>query len=111
MISHAKKRLFLEAFSTTGKLLTSCRRVAIDHTSHYYWLRTDPDYVDAFEQAKQMAADYLEECAIERATREDAPSDTLLIFLLKGMLPHKYRDNAQTQINVDRPMEVVIRRE
>lgn len=110
-IPHVQKRKFLLTYSQTGNLTQTCRRTDTHHSMHYYWLETDEAYAEAYDRAKQMAADYLESIAVERATREDSPSDTLLIFLLKGMLPHKYRESAQTQINVDRPMEVTIRRE
>jgi hypothetical protein len=77
----------------------------IDRGTHYHWLK-DPEYKAQFEAAQVQAADMLEDEAIRRAfhgvekpitvagkreiIRES--SDTLLIFLLKGARPQKYRD-------------------
>jgi hypothetical protein len=89
IIHHPKKRAFLKAYVDLGKVVDACQSVSLDHSMHYYWLRTDADYADAFTQAKVQAGERLEEEAFARAY---AGSDTLLIFLLKGAMPHKYGD-------------------
>src|SRR5262245_35493141 len=66
-IAHKKKRALLLAYAETGQLRRSCRAVTVDHSQHYYWLDTDPDYVAAFAQAERIAAFTLEEEAIRRA--------------------------------------------
>ena len=67
----------------------------IDRGTHYDWLK-DPEYKAQFEAAKLQAADMLEDEAIKRATI--GGSDTLLIFLLKGARPQKYRDNVRQEV-------------
>ena len=73
---------------------------------HYYWLKQDAAYAEAFAEAQGLVAAMLEDEAIRRAqgweethyTLSGTPytvpkhSDTLLIFLLKGAMPHKYGD-------------------
>jgi hypothetical protein len=110
MILHNKKRAFLLAFAETGQLRRACRAAHIDPCMHYYWMRTDELYVQAFEQADVIAAQSLEEEAIRRARdgvvrtvyrngevvgEERVYSDTLLIFLLKGAMPDKYGDKQE----------------
>src|SRR5262245_4589902 len=105
IICHPKKRAFLVAFAETGQLKRSCLAAKIPHSLHYYWMNTDPDYVEAFAQAERIAAQTLEEEAIRRARdgvkrtiyyqgepvgEELTFSDTLLIFLMKGAMPEKY---------------------
>jgi len=94
-ISSPKKRAVLAAYVKSGQLIKSCRSAKVDFTSHYYWLKTDPAYVDAFAEAQQMVGDVLEQEAIRRATRPQHASDILLIFLLKGVRPEKYRENVR----------------
>jgi hypothetical protein len=104
-VTHVKKSALLGAFLEIGALNKACAMVGLDHSHHYYWMRTDPDYADAFTEAKVMVATTLEEEAIRRAregvTRavyhqgevvgeQQHYSDTLMIFLLKGMMPDKY---------------------
>jgi hypothetical protein len=67
---------------------------------HYHWLQRDAAYQAAFSEAQQMVGDWLEEVAVRRATEGEAPSDVLLIFLLKAAKPAKYRE---TQRQTDRP--------
>ena len=97
----------LIAYSNTARVRLSCRLADIDPRLHYYWLRTDPAYVEAFAEAKVLAKDMVQDMIVERAQ----VSDTMLIFLGKGLLPELYRDAPQTNVNIDRPVEVTIRRE
>ena len=92
-ISHIGKRAFLTAYMQCGQLRHSCRQTGLDHTNHYYWLKTDPAYAEAFTQAREYAVDHLEDIAMARATAVEKPSDILLIFLLKAARPEKYRDH------------------
>ena len=104
-----KKRAFLAAYSRTAQVTASAEAAGVVVQAHYKWLKTDPEYVAAFEQAKIEAAEMLEAEAVRRANiGVDEPvfyqgvecgrirkySDTLMIFLLKGMNPRKFRDNA-----------------
>jgi hypothetical protein len=70
------------------------------------WLEGDPDYRKQFEQSRKRIVQLLEDEALRRAVEGvEKPisvngetkiireySDTLLIFLLKGAAPEKYRD-------------------
>jgi len=108
--SHPKKRAFLAAYSETGNIRLACQAAQIGRSSHYRWL-DDPDYAEEFEQAKKDAVDVLEAEARRRAVEGwEEPvgwykgeaggtvrrySDTLLIFLLKGAAPQKYRERME----------------
>ena len=103
-IHHPRKRAFLRVYAAIGQVVKACRAAQVDHSQHYYWLRTDPDYAHAFAEAKCMVGDMLEEEAIRRALGYEEThytatgtayqirkhSDILLIFLLKGAMPEKY---------------------
>ena len=79
----------------------------IDRGTHYDWLQKDPEYRAQFERAQEVAIQALEDEAVRRAYEGvERPvyqggekvgvireySDTLLIFLLKGARPQKYRE-------------------
>ncbi len=112
-IQHPKKRVFLQAYSTCGNVTQAARIAGVDRATHYVWLETDEQYAEAFQQAQEAAADYLEQEAWRRATQgveqdvfykdkkiatKREYSDTLLIFLLKGIRPDKYKERAQTEL-------------
>lgn len=99
---------FLAAFAQTGNLRHAAELSGCDRTSHYKWLKNDPDYPQAFALAQEEANDrLLQEArrrAVEGVTRikkvgdqyvtEHEYSDGLLIFLIKGAMPNQYRDAA-----------------
>ena len=63
-----KKDAFLAAFKVSANLSKAADAVGIDRGLHYRWLKDDPEYAEAFEQAKIEAAQLLEDIAIARAT-------------------------------------------
>ena len=108
-IRHAKKRAFLAAYAECGTITGAVESACCDRTSHYHWLKTDPDYVEAFHLAHEMAIDAHEDEASRRALGWDETrytddgrsyvirkySDTMLIFRLKALRPEKYRETAK----------------
>jgi hypothetical protein len=87
-----KQRAFLAAFSMEGNISAAAKAAQIGRRSHTNWLQ-DAEYRTAFEEAREEAADFLESQAWKRATSAKKPSDVLLIFLLKGCRPEKFREN------------------
>lgn len=112
-ISHPKKRAVLLAYSETMRIGPACTSAGITPRMHRYWLHDDPDYAQAFQEAKDLAAAVLEDEAVRRAREgvtqtifhHGAPigtaqvySDTLLIFLLKGAKPETYREQIKLDV-------------
>jgi hypothetical protein len=106
-IRHLKKRAFLVAYSECGNIVRAAAAAGVHRSSHFHWVKGDEAYADAFREAERMAGFLLEAEARRRAAEGiDKPvyyqgqvvgtvkeySDTLLIFLLKGALPDKYRE-------------------
>jgi hypothetical protein len=101
-----KKVAFLNAYARTCNVTAAADVAGIERRSHYNWLKADPEYVKAYEAAQEEAVQLLEDEAVRRAyVGVDKPvtvagrrevvkeySDTLLIFLLKGARPAKYRE-------------------
>lgn len=108
------KRAFLSAYAETGRFDLAAQAARVTRFVHYHWMRDDPDYPAAFRQAQDMAADTLETEAVRRAvTGVDKPvfwkgrqistvkeyDTTLLIFMLKGLRPEKYKDRVQVDVS------------
>lgn len=109
---HPKKAAFLAAYAKTGNISAASRAADIWRGSHHAWLKDDAEYAAAFAEAKEQAIETMEAEALRRATlgteegvwykgkrvgTERRMSDTLLIFLLKGARPEKYRDNQKIE--------------
>ena len=110
-LAHPRQRALLAAFGECVNVRLACKAAGVGRSSHYRWLEQDPAYREAFERAKECAADLMESEAWRRAVEGvDEPvgwykgeaggvvrrySDALLIFLLKGIRPEKYRERME----------------
>ena len=107
-----KKQEMLEALAELGNVSAAARLIGIARDTHYGWVETDPDYAARIPGVLQAACENLEAEARRRAVegvekpvyqgkelvgtvRES--SDTLLIFLLKGANPEKYKDRSHQE--------------
>ena len=124
-IRHGKKRAFLCAYSRLGAITKAARCAKINRDTHHDWIKKDPEYVAAFEVAKDMAIERLE-CEADRRgvegvvryrfDRNGQPfidptdpdhkrpylereySDVLLIFRLKALRPDVYRERSSHEL-------------
>lgn len=101
------KKAFLEEFAKHGNVRKSAESVGLTRRMVYFWKEKDPQFLADFAVAEIEATESLEAEAHRRGVEGwDEPvyqqgarigdirrfSDTLLIFLLKGRAPQKYRD-------------------
>lgn len=115
---HPKKAAFLRAYALSGNISRAAEVAEVGRTTYYLWTEHDPVFAAAAAQAREDAADRLEEYLYQRAAgaarkvrrvyevnargkrvlteeiEEDGPSDTAAIFLLKGLRPEKYRERS-----------------
>lgn len=107
-----KEIAFLAALAATCNVTRACEAVGIARTTAYEW-REDEDFAERWEKAKRIGAEALEDECVRRAMEgTDEPvfhlgaecgtirkySDTLAIFLLKGAMPDKYRENSRMEL-------------
>ena len=120
-----------EVTANAGNITAACRKVtktdfqANTLRAHVYLLeKEDEEFATAFREAQQLGADVLEDEARRRAfegvektiyhqgiavdtAREY--SNTLMIFLLKGAKPEKYKDRVEHTGDPNAPVSVDIR--
>jgi len=111
--SPEKKRKFLAALADTCNVTKSAGLIGTSRETVYEWRKKDQEFAAAWEEARALGAEALEDEAIRRAFEGfDEPlshkgyltgdvvkrtSDTLLIFLLKGAKPEKYKDRVANE--------------
>lgn len=111
----AHQAAFLTAYSQCGNITRAAEMVGLNRGCHNMWRRDDPTYLPRFLDAQEEACDRLEEEARRRAVDGTLKpvfqggkevgtirefSDTLLIFLMKGVMPQKYRDNYKIEAEI-----------
>lgn len=104
-IAHQKKK-FLATYATVGTVLHACQESGVNRASLYVWLKQDAEFLAAYEQAQEEVIESLEREAMIRAVDGRLEpvyqggkkvgtirkrSDVLLIFLLNGLKPDKYK--------------------
>ena len=102
-----KRTRFLIELSRCGNITDSANQASIPRRTLYNWRKDSPAFKAEWDQAKELGNDALEDEARRRGHdgveepvyqggeevgRIRKYSDTLLIFLLKGNLPAKFRD-------------------
>jgi hypothetical protein len=110
-----KRAAFLDALERCGNVTQAAVAAGVDRRLMYRTRAADPEFAAKWDEAVELGADALEDEARRRAhDGVEEPltcarglilddygqpvtvrkySDTLLIFLLKGARPEKYRDN------------------
>lgn len=108
------EKAFLSALSEAGVVRYACKAAGVDPSAVYDRRRDDQAFAAAWAQALDDAADLLESEAVRRGRdgivehvvgkggevyENTKYSDTLLIFLLKGARPEKYRERFDTKLS------------
>lgn len=119
-LAHPQKVAFLVAYANCGVVTMACQAAEVGRRTHYHWLKNDADYRIAFDEANEMAIELMESEARKRATigwnepvfhmgavcgHKRKFSDNLLMFMLKGAKPEKYRDRIEHTGAGGGPME------
>ena len=123
VISQAKKKAYLIALEQSGAITIAADAAGINRRTPLDWRDKDPEFVVAEQVALSNFADRLENEAVRRATEglrkkkftakgepvfdpetgdqyvEREFSDTLLIFMLKGARPDKYKDRLDVRVS------------
>lgn len=118
LLAKKKRRVFLDVLAKTGRVSEAARAVGYTDTATLQqFRRNDEEFAEAWDHALEAAAHVLEEEAIRRATEgvlepvfykgevagyKTNYSDTLLMFVLRGLKPGVYRENQRggdTNIN------------
>lgn len=102
------KPAFLKALANSGIVLVACKTAGIGRSIAYQTRRKNAKFAEQWDDAIEDSLDILEAEARTRATKGTARpvfyqgskcgeiqeySDALIMFLLKGGRPEKYREN------------------
>ena len=119
----ALEAAFLGALAETCNITEACRTVDVARSAVYQWRQEDAAFAARWKMALDIGAESLEDEAVRRARDGyDKPvfqggqfvgvvreySDTLMVFLLKGARPKKYRENVHVRsetISLDKLFE------
>lgn len=96
-VNERKRRRFLD-YVRDGYAITKAAEAAkIPRQTLYDWRKADQDFAHEWDDAYEQGCDALEEVAQNRAIDK---SDLMLIFLMKGRRPQRYRDNVKHESDI-----------
>jgi len=88
--------VFIRAVSEGNTVTDAARAAGVNRATPYRWKEQDPEFGEAWEDARNECVDLLEGEAKRRAL---AGSDTLLIFLLKSYRPEVFGERVRQTID------------
>jgi hypothetical protein len=90
------ERRFLNALRCGLSVTRACIRAKVAFSTVHSWRSRDPEFRTKWDEAIEQGTSYLEDVATERAI---AGSDRLLMFMLSGRRPGKYRGTPRANVN------------
>jgi hypothetical protein len=121
LLAAKKRTLFLSALSECGNVTKAAKTAGVTPQRLYQYRKTDEAFAAEWDECAELGAQALEDEARRRAYEgveepvtsvkgivhndDGSPlyvrkySDTLLIFLLKGARPQKYRERADVKLS------------
>jgi len=90
-----KKKKLIKKIVELGTITAAAEACGVARQTIYDARKKDEEFDAQIEDALNQVAEKLEAEAVRRAYDG---SDTLLIFLLKGAMPHKYKDRVQQEL-------------
>lgn len=107
LLTEARQAIFLEALASGDTISTAAKKAGVTRRVAYNLRQRDDAFAAAWDQAYEAGGDVLEQEALRRAVHGTLKpvyqqgqqvgeireySDNLLIMLLKGRKPERYRD-------------------
>ena len=119
--SQRTREKVIKEFRKVGRVDLACAAAGVDRTTHYWWMKNDPEYRKSFEEAREEACGLLEDEAVRRAYKGTSRpqaigggkvimvtefSDQLLMFLLKCRNPKVFGDKQEDTVHIDGQLSV-----
>lgn len=86
---NALQQRWLTEYCKDGDAETASLRSNVQHLEAMVWIRDDPEFAEALDQARRVVGFMLEAKALDKAQSEEG-SDRLMIELLKAFAPERY---------------------
>ena len=79
-----KKKALLEALEKSlGVITQACNMVGVHRSTHYEWIKTDPEYKTAVHELSEVALDFAES-HLHKLIKDGNPAATIFFLKTKG---------------------------
>ena len=98
-----KRERFCSILADGSSVTAAAKAIDVSRASLYSARALDPEFAAAWDEAIESGTDTLEDGAVKRAKNS---SDPLLMFLLKGRRPEKFKDRSAVDSTVKAEMKL-----
>jgi hypothetical protein len=97
------KRAMLEALDKSlGIVSTAAKTAGIDRTTHYSWLKDDPEYKSAVDQIQESVIDFAES-HLYKLIKEGNPAANIFYLKTKGK-SRGYIERQEVEVSGPKPL-------
>lgn len=94
--THKARKIFLDRLSVGDSISAAARAAGAEPSNFKAWRRSDPDFLQDWDDAIEEGTDFIEDVATERALTK---SDPLMIMMLKARRPDKYDRGSKLELS------------
>lgn len=84
-----------------GIVSTACKTVGINRSTHYDWLKNDPDYAEQVYDVAEQAHDFVESQLYEQI--QDGNTTATIFYMKCKMRSRGYVEKQDVNLNTNRP--------
>jgi len=97
-----KKKAMIEALTKSlGIVSTACSSVGINRSTHYDWLKSDPDYHEQCNAVSEQAHDFVESQLFNQI--QDGNTTATIFYMKCKMRSRGYVEKQDVNLNTNRP--------
>ena len=97
------KKTFLEVLERSlGIVSTACEKTGTGRTTHYRWLKDDPEYKEAVRAIEERTIDFAES-HLHALIKDKNPAATIFFLKTKGK-NRGYVERQEIEVNEQRPL-------
>ena len=100
--SHKKEQMLEALEKSLGIVSTACKMVDVGRTTHYQWMKDDPDYKKAVDSIQDGVLDFAES-HLYKLVKEGSPAATIFLLKTRGKT-RGYIERQEIEVQEKKPL-------
>ena len=100
--SHKKEQMLEALEKSLGIVSTACKMVDVGRTTHYQWLKDDPEYKKAVDALQEGVLDFAES-HLYKLVKEGNPAATIFLLKTRGKT-RGYIERQEIEVQEKKPL-------
>ena len=100
--SHKKEQMLEALEKSLGIVSTACKMVDVGRTTHYQWMKDDPEYKKAVDALQEGVLDFAES-HLYKLVKEGNPAATIFLLKTRGKT-RGYIERQEIEVQEKKPL-------